>query len=249
MPLPEAAISVGSAVPGWLRPRGSWAVHRGPAGAPVARCQTAAWVPSSGPRGWSSSPQPAAAAAACSSQTHTGSTPLSPLPVRRRGTERDREGQRGTERQRDRPVRAGRDLPTQLGFPPTPGQRSSCLTRSHRPVARGRRGEPRVTRTAFPRQGSLGPQRPPGCVQQSLAPRREVRGAKDGRGQGRGPLQAQGRVRSPKPQASRWARESEPARVVAGVCGSAGARSPPSTARALGLRRSAQQRRLAPPSG
>lgn len=145
--------------------------------------------------------------------------------------ERDREGQRGTEgdreteRQRDRPVRAGRDLPTQLGFPPIPGQRSSCLTRSHRLVARGRQGEPRVTRTAFPRQGSLGPKRPPGCVQQSLAPRREVRGAKDGRGEGRGPLQAQGRVRSPKPQASRWARESEPARVVAGrglwLCGRA----------------------------
>lgn len=107
-------------------------------------------------------------------------------------------------------MRAGRDLPTRLGFPPTPGQRSSCLTRSHRPGARpgcGRRGEPRVTRTAFPRQGSLGPQRPPGCVQQSLAPRREVRGAKDGPGKGRGPLQAQGGVRSPKPQASRWARE------------------------------------------
>lgn len=89
-PLPEAAISVGSAVPGWLRPRGSWAARRGPAGAPVAHCQTAAWAPSSGPRVWSSSPRPAAAAAACSSQTHTGSTPLSPLPVRRRGTERQR---------------------------------------------------------------------------------------------------------------------------------------------------------------
>lgn len=79
------AISAGSAVPGWLRPRGSWAGHRGPAAALVAHCQTAAWAPSSGPRVRSSSPQPAAAAAACSSQTHTGSTPPSPSPGRQRG--------------------------------------------------------------------------------------------------------------------------------------------------------------------
>lgn len=79
--LAEGTISADSAGPGWLCPRRSWAVHHGQAVALVAYCRTAAWVPSSGPRGWSSSLQQAAVAVACSSQTRTGSIPLLPLPV------------------------------------------------------------------------------------------------------------------------------------------------------------------------
>ena len=101
VPLPKAAISAGSAGPEWLRPGGSQAVRRGPAGARAAPLPpTAAWAPSCGPRARSSSPRPAAAAAACSSQTRTESTPLSPSPSQRRQAgratgERAREKNRG----------------------------------------------------------------------------------------------------------------------------------------------------------
>lgn len=65
-------------------------MHRGPAVALVACYRTAAWVPTPGPRGWSSSLQQAAAAVACSSQTRTGNIPLLLLPVRPRDHSEDK---------------------------------------------------------------------------------------------------------------------------------------------------------------
>lgn len=88
--LAEGTISANNAVPEWLCPRRSWAVHHGQAVALVAYYRTAAWAPRSGPRGWSSSLQQVAVAVACSSQTRTGSIPLLPLPVRPRDQGEDK---------------------------------------------------------------------------------------------------------------------------------------------------------------
>lgn len=65
-------------------------MHHGPAVALVACYQTAAWAPTPGPHGWSSSLQQAAAAVACSSQTRTGNIPLVLLPVRPRDHSEDK---------------------------------------------------------------------------------------------------------------------------------------------------------------